>query len=337
MSRVLVTGAPGFLGTPLVQQICKGTEASRVRVLSIAPAPELTEMGVEVQVGSILTPANVARALDGVTHVYHLAGMVSRKPSDAYKMFQLHVHGTRILCEEALKLSVRRILMASTSGTIAISKRADEMPDEDSPTPIELIARWPYYSSKLYQEQTARRLCGDKIELVMVNPSLLLGPGDVRIGSTRDVVSFLSGDVKVVPSGGLNFVDSRDVAAIMPVAMEKGRPGERYLLGGHNMSFAEYFDRIERVSKDYHPRIKVPGRWAATGAKAQAAIFRALGRTPPIEPAAADQATHFWYFDGAKARRELGFAPREATETFFDTIQYVRENVLGVSAFSKTK
>ncbi len=335
MSRVLVTGAPGFLGTPLVQQICTRVEPSRVRVLSLGPSPELTEMGVEVQTGSILTPANVARALEGVTHVYHLAGMVSRKPSDAHKMFQLHVQGTRILCEEALKTDVRRILMASTSGTIAISKRADDMPDEDSSPPLELITRWPYYSSKLYQERTARLLCGDKIELVMVNPSLLLGPGDVRIGSTRDVVSFLSGDVKIVPSGGLNFVDARDVAAIMPVAMEKGRPGERYLLGGHNMSFAEYFDRIERVSKDYHPRLKAPGRWPTAAAKAQAALFRALGRTPPIEPAAADQAAHFWYFDGAKARRELGFAPREATETFFDTIQWIRENVLGASAFSK--
>jgi dihydroflavonol-4-reductase len=337
MSRILVTGAPGFLGTPLVEELCRRGEPWQLRVLAIAPAPELAELGVEVQVGDILKPSCVARALEDVTHVYHLAGFVSRKPADAHRMFQIHVHGTRILCEEALRLGVKRILVASTSGTIAISKRADEMPDEDSPTPLELVARWPYYSSKLYQEETARRLCADKVELVMVNPSLLLGPGDVRIGSTRDVVSFLSGDVKIVPSGGLNFVDARDVAAIMPVAMDTGRPGERYLLGGHNMSFAEYFDRIERVSKEYHPRVKAPGQWPTTAAKVQAALFRALGRTPPIEPAAADMASHFWYFDGAKARRELGFAPREVNETIFDTVQYIREHVLGTRVFSRAK
>ena len=197
------------------------------------------------------------------------------------------------------------------------------------------VTRWGYYTSKLYQESTARRFCGDKVELVMVNPSLLLGPGDERIGSTREVVSFLAGDIRVVPSGGINFVDARDVAAIIPVAMEKGRPGERYLLGGHNMTFAEYFDRMERLSKDYSPRVKLKGNLPWLAARAQAAIFKALGRTPPIEPAAADQAKYFWYFDGAKAREELGFAPREASATIFDTIEYVREYHLGNGAFKK--
>jgi dihydroflavonol-4-reductase len=333
--KILVTGAPGFLGSPLVEELRRKLGPEKLRVLAVAPAPEFSDTGVEVQVGSILTPADVARALEGVTHVYHLAGFVSRKPAAGHRMFQIHVEGTRLLCEAALRAGVKRILMVSTSGTIAVSRRPDEMPDEDSPTPLELVARWPYYSSKLYQERTARQVCGDRIELVMVNPSLLLGPGDVRMGSTRDVLSFLSGDVKLVPSGGLNFVDARDVAAIIPVAMDKGRAGERYLLGGHNMTFAEYFDRIERVSKEYHGRLKVRGRWSVRAAQAQAALFRALGRSAPIEPAAVDQATFFWYFEGSKARNELGFAPREATETIFDTIQYIREHALGKGAFTK--
>jgi dihydroflavonol-4-reductase len=169
----------------------------------------------------------------------------------------------------------------------------------------------------------------------MVNPSLLLGPGDERIGSTREVVSFLAGDIRVVPPGGINFVDARDVAAIIPVAMEKGRPGERYLLGGHNMTFAEYFDRMERLSKEYSPRLKLRGDWPWRAARAQAALWKAFGRTPPIEPAAADQAKYFWYFDGAKARQELGFCPREASATIFDTIEYVREFHMGNGAFVK--
>jgi dihydroflavonol-4-reductase len=333
--KILVTGAPGFLGSPLVEELSRRFGPKQLRVLAVAPAPEFSSLGIEVVVGSILNPADVARVLEGVTHVYHLAGFVSRKPADGHRMFQIHVQGTRLLCEAALRTGVKRILMASTSGTIAVSKRADEMPDEDSLTPLELISAWPYYTSKLYQERTARLICGDRIELVMVNPSLLLGPGDVRMGSTRDVLSFLAGDVKVVPSGGINFVDARDVAAIIPVAMEKGRAGERYLLGGHNMTFAEYFDRIERTSKEYHPRLKAKTRWPVLAAQVQSALFKAAGRTSPIEPASVDMASYFWYFDSTKAQRELGFSPREASETIFDTIRYIRENALGKGAFAK--
>jgi dihydroflavonol-4-reductase len=333
--KILVTGGTGFLGSHFMNELCKRVDAAHVRVLNLVNTPVLERLGVEVLVGTVTSRADVERAMDGATHVYHLAGFVSRRPQDAHLMFAVHVDGTREVCRAASEAGVKRMVMASTSGTIAISERDDEWPDERSPPPMALIARWPYYSSKLYQEATARQFCGDKVELVTVNPSLLLGPGDERIGSTREVLSFLSGDVRIVPQGGLNFVDARDVAAIIPVAMEKGRPGERYLLGGHNMTFAEYFDRMERLSKKYVARTTLRGRWPYLAARAQAAVFKALGRTPPIEPAAADQARYFWYFDGTKAREELGFAAREASQTIFDTIEYVREYHLGNGAFAK--
>jgi dihydroflavonol-4-reductase len=334
--KILVTGGTGFLGNHFLAELCKRVDSADVRVLSLFNTPALDASGVEVIIGTVTSAADVARAMESITHVYHLAGFVSRKPEDSHLMFQVHVDGTRLVCQAAAAVGVKRILMSSTSGTIAISEHDDEWPDETSPPPMALITRWGYYTSKLYQEATARCFCGDKVELVMVNPGLLLGPGDERIGSTREVVSFLAGDVRVVPPGGINFVDARDVAAAIPVAMEKGRPGERYLLGGHNMSFAEYFDRMERLSKEYTARFKLKGDWPWFAVRAQSAIFKALGRTPPIEPAAADQAKYFWYFHSEKARRELGFAPREASATIFDTIEYVREHHLGNGAFKKT-
>src|SRR5207344_2361457 len=115
-----------------------------------------------------------------------------------------------------------------TSGTVAVSRRADDIADEDTPAPVDIIGRWPYYASKLYQEEAARRACGDKVELVILNPSLLLGPGDDRLSSTRPVLQFLARDIPVCPSGGLNFVDARDVAALLPVAMARGEAGARY-------------------------------------------------------------------------------------------------------------
>jgi dihydroflavonol-4-reductase len=218
--------------------------------------------------------------------------------------------------------------MASTSGTIAVSKHADPSLDETCGTPLEIISRWPYYASKAYQEETARRVLGDKVELVMVNPSLLLGPGDDRLSSTRVVLQFLAREILMTPPGGLNFVDVRDVAAILPVAMAKGRSGERYLLGAANWTFNELFGRLERMSKVSGPLMKGRGNVPFWLARAQASLYRHWGKTPPFEPASVEMATYFWYFDDRKAKDELGFAARDPADTLFDTMTYVRERFL---------
>jgi dihydroflavonol-4-reductase len=328
--RTLVTGATGFLGTHLVRELCARGAPGRIRVFSQSRSEALAALGVEVVTGSVTDPAAVARAVDGMTSIYHLAGFVSRKPEDGHRMYEVHVEGTRLLCIAARAAGARRILLASTSGTIAVSDRADEKPDESCPPPLGLIARWPYYASKYYQEEAARAACGDGPELVTVNPSLLLGPGDDRLSSTRDIVSFLARDIPVTPAGGLNLVDVRDVAAILPVAMERGRPGERYLLGGHNWSFSDYFGRLARLTKVAAPLLRAPrGRLPYFATQVQAAVYRKIGRTPPVEPAAVEMASYYWYFDSTKAGQELGFLARDAAETLFDTVSYLRENVLG--------
>jgi dihydroflavonol-4-reductase len=337
--KTLVTGGTGFLGAHLVSGLARMSRgaARDVRVLvQSAPPAWLRELGVELCAGSVTKPEDVGRALEGIDRVYHLAGMVSHKPSDGHRMYAVHVDGTRVLCDAAVRAGVKRIVMSSTSGTIAASRRADEMPDEGSTAPLEVIARWPYYTSKLYQEETARRVCGDKIELVTVNPSLLLGPGDDRLSSTRPVLQFLSREILMVPPGGLNFVDARDVAALLPVVMERGAAGERYLVGGYNWSFEEFFGRLERLTKVAAPLLKSRGPLPLLATRAQAALYRHWGRRPPVEPQSVEMAEHFWYFDSGKAARELGWVPRDATDTLFDTVRYIRENLLSNDAFSKS-
>lgn len=329
--KTLVTGATGFLGTHLLKLLCTQDKPKKIRVLVRKATADLESLGVDVVTGSVNDPAAVEAALDGVKHVYHLAGFVSRKPEDAHEMYKVHVEGTRVLCKAAVEHKVARVVMASTSGTVAVSRSADEMPDEDFPAPIDIIGAWPYYASKLYQEEAAKRACGDKVELVTVNPSLLLGPGDDRLSSTKDVLSFLAREIPVSPPGGLNFVDARDVAAVLPVAMEKGRPGERYLLGGYNWTFNEFFGRLERLSKVSGPLIRGRGKWPFYASQVQSALYKALGRTPPVEPVSVKMAEHFWYFSSDKARNELGFEVREASETLFDTITYLRTHFLGGS------
>src|SRR5450432_3682947 len=198
-TRILVTGATGFLGAHLMDELQR-RGVGPLRTLQSGPAPAslgsraskgsgtrvdhgtgTSTVEVEVMRGSVTSRADLARALVGVSHIYHLAGFVSHKAEDSHRMYAVHVDGTRLLCEAAVEAGVQRIVMASTSGTIAVSRRADAGLDEDSPAPVEIIGQWPYYASKLYQEAVARRVCGTRVELVTVNPSLLLGPGDDRL------------------------------------------------------------------------------------------------------------------------------------------------------------
>jgi dihydroflavonol-4-reductase len=173
------------------------------------------------------------------------------------------------------------------------------------------------------------------VELVMLNPSLLLGPGDDRLSSTRVVLQFLGREIAMSPTGGLNLVDVRDAAAVFPVAMERGAPGARYLVGGANWTFEQFFGRLARMTKIPGPLLKGRGRLPVWAARAQAAIYRQWGKSPPVEPEGADMAAHYWYFESDKARRELDFVARDATSTLYDTIRYLREHFLGSDVLTR--
>lgn len=331
----LVTGGTGFLGRHLLRVLVdEGTNPVRVLTTN-APAWLREITGVEVVEGSILLPEDASRAVAGASEIYHLAGYVSRRPEDNHKMHRLHVEGTRILCDAARAAGVSSMVLASSSGTIAASDDPSIIHDEESQPPIELIARWGYYASKLYQERTAaERFHGEGRRLVTVNPSLLLGPGDERLSSTQIVLDFLARRHPITPSGGLNFVDVRDAAAGMREAMRRGRAGERYLLGSVNWTFDKFFARLERISKVAAPRLAVPKRLSIFGARGLDAFYKGMNWTSPVEPQEIEQAEHFWYFTSTKAERELGFVPRDPAETLQDTVTYVRRNFIGNKAFA---
>src|SRR5258706_12162916 len=262
----LITGGTGFLGAHLVHQLVEsGTRDIRVMATSI---PEwLTGLGIDTIEGSVTNDEDVARAVDGVTEIYHLAGKVSREKDESREMYKLHVDGTRLLCDAARKAGVKTIVLASSSGTIAVTEKGDLVPDEKYPPPLDIITRWPYYASKAYQEMAAmERFSGKGQRLVIMNPSLLLGPGDDRLSSTKVILDFMARKINAVPNGGLNFVDVRDTAKAFQVAMQKGRHGERYLLGAVNWTFVKLFDRLERLTKVQSPRLGLPSQLAINGA-----------------------------------------------------------------------
>lgn len=329
----LVTGGTGFLGSHLVRLLVE-EGVKPLRVLSTSAPAWLMELGVETIKGSITSAEDVARAVEGVADIYHLAGRVSREPEDAHEMYRLHVEGTRVLCEAASAASVRSIVMASTSGTVAVTDAGDVAPDEEWPTPLDIVSRWPYYASKVYQERVAlENFSGKGRRLVIMNPSLLLGPGDERLSSTKVVLDFLARKIPTVPKGGLSFVDARDAASAFYGAMQAGAHGERYLLGAANWTFREFFGRLERITKVSAPFISLPTKLSLAGARGIGALYKHWKLAPPVEPSEIEMAEYFWYLDSSKARAELGFEPRDTSETLLDTVKYVRENFLGGSAF----
>ncbi len=323
--NLLVTGGTGFLGSTLVPLLVEA--GHRVRLLQRSGAPGAEALGVEVVRGSVLAAAAVRAALDGVDAVHHLAGRVDFDGKDPAALYALHVQGTRTVLEAAVSTGVKRVVLASTSGTIAVF-REERTGTEADPYPLREVAGWPYYLSKIYQEKAALRIARDSgLPLVVLNPSLILGPGDVRLSSTDVVWKFLKRRVPAMPGGGLSFVDVRDAAQAFAAALERGRPGERYLLGGANMTFRELFGRLERLSGVAAPRLSLPSRANVAGARLLEKLASWRGAEPPIDSASVEMGERFWYCDSHRAEEELGFRSRDPQDTLSETVRWLRQNV----------
>jgi dihydroflavonol-4-reductase len=329
VSRYLVTGATGFLGRHLVSQLLEAGHEVVALVRAQRTQGGSLDARIQQLPGDVLDRASLDRAAAGCAGAFHCAGKVSRKPEDAEELQRIHVTGTRNVLDACIAAGVRRAVVASTSGVVAVSDDPDKISTEDDETPIGLVNRWPYYRSKLFAEQAAFERNGASLpdgaglfEVVCVNPTLLLGPGDVNGSSTDDVRLFLERRIPMIPPGGLSYVDVRDAAEGMRLAMDRGAPGKRYLLGACNLTMREFFARLERVSGVRAPMLPMPRATeiAKTGAELLERVGTRLGLTLPFDPVSLDMAHHTWYLDASRAERELGWTPRDPTETLADAV-----------------
>lgn len=323
MARYLVTGATGFLG----RHTAAALRARGHEVVGLARSvPADGAEGLRWRRGDVLDKSSVRSAAEGCEGVLHCAGLVSRDPADAEKLRRLHVEGTRAVLEAAREAGAKRVVVASTSGTLGISETPRPIAREDSAPPMALLQRFPYYRAKLFAEREALERNAPGFEVLCVNPSLLLGPGDLLGSSTEDVRRFLDRQVPFVPQGGVAFVDARDAGEAMALALEKGRGGQRYLVNGANMTVREFFERLERVSGVKGPRLPVPGSASLAGwsARLLARAVKTVGGELPVDATSAEMAQLFWYVDASKAERELGWKPRDPTETLADTVRDLR-------------
>jgi dihydroflavonol-4-reductase len=321
---VLITGATGFLGKHLVRQIQETETDARLRVLCRGASPWEGQGEIEAVRGDVTSLEDVHRAVAGVDEIYHLAGAVSRNAQDKWLLYQTHIGGTRNICESARRDRLRKVVVVSSSGTIAVSR--EPVPhQEDSGYKHELVGEWPYYLSKVFAEKVALTYYRQyQLPVVIVNPSLLLGPGDDRRSSTGDVDLFLRGQIRAIPSGGLNFIDVRDAAHATIAAMRSGRPGERYLLGGQNWTFQEFIRHLSDVSGVPAPKLRLPLGLSLISARLLREIMPWVGKEFALDDASIRMSALFWYCDSSKARSELGLESRNPEDTLRDTVASLR-------------
>lgn len=318
MKRLWIGGATGFLGAHLVRVL---KEQGHELVLASRSGGQVE--GIAVLAVDVLDPNAVAESARGCDGAFLATGKVSRDRDAGEELHRAHVLGTRSALAGLRSAGVGRVVVASTSGTVAVSTNAEQIADENAHVPLELVAMWPYYRTKLYAEREALEANGPDFEVVLVNPSLLLGPGDLRESSTGDIRRFLERSIPATPGGGIAFVDVRDAAQGMWLAFERGRAGERYILNAKNMTLAAFFQRLERIAGVKAPALRMPrSRPLAIGVnRLFSKALRAIGGEPPVDEVSVEMAQYYWYCSSSKAERELGFSARDAGETLRETVE----------------
>jgi dihydroflavonol-4-reductase len=316
---VLVTGGTGFLGGAVVRALLGA--GHRVRLLARQPekADRQARAGaVEVVKGDILAPATVAGALTGVDAVVHVAGLISVRAREQEQLYQINVEGTRNVLGAACERGLR-VLHTSSVATLGTTE-APQLRDEQDPLDLADAAGYPYAASKHQSEAVALDLARAGGDVVVLNPGLLLGPGDVSFSSTRIVREHLLGRLRFTLAGGISFADARDVADGYVAALTRGRAGQRYLLAGINLGYPDLVERLHQVTG-------LPGAWPVPGLAARwfgmwSQLAAAVAPHPldELNAVTATYGSRFNYCRVDKAVRELGYVQRPIEQTLRDTV-----------------
>jgi dihydroflavonol-4-reductase len=316
--RVLVTGATGFLGVAICRELLARGHAVRALVRPASGLSGLEGLGVEVARGDVLDPPSVRAALSGRDAVVHAAG-IARIGADPREALAVNVHGAEIVLGAALEARVARAVLTS-SASVTGGTRRPAVADESTPGNAEALGVG-YFVSKLRGERAGLALAARGLPLVVVRPSLVLGPGDTHGSSASIVTAIARRRLPGWVEGGSSFCDVRDVARGHAGALERGRVGEVYVLGGHNLPISELVRRVAAAAGvPPPPRIAYPVALAA--AALQELVARARGGRPRVTRDLVRSARLFTFVSSAKAERELAYAIRPFDETIRDTLRF---------------
>jgi dihydroflavonol-4-reductase len=325
VSDALVTGGTGFVGANVVRELLREDATVRVLARPGSDRRALAGLPVEIVEGDLLVPASLRPALRGVSTLFHVAADYRLWAPDADTLFRTNVDGTRAILQAAGEAGVRRVVYTSTVGTLGVPH--DGTPGtEDTPVRLEDMVG-PYKASKFLAERVALEFARQGLPVVVVNPSAPVGPWDVKPTPTGQmIVDFLRGRMFASLDTGLNLVHVRDVARGHLLAAERGRVGEKYILGHANIPLSGIFRLLGELTGLRPPRLSIPYAVAWTVAACMEGAARVLGGPPRVSLTAVRMARKPMYFNPAKAVRELGLPQTDVREALGDAVRWFHEH-----------
>lgn len=308
----LVTGATGMVGSALVRSLVADDE--RVRIL-IRPTSQLDLLGgaslyVDRAMGDITDPESLALAMEGVTRVYHCAALVD-DGRDVSAMHRVNVEGTRHVCDAALHAGVRKLVHVSSIAALGRTATGGTIDESQEWTPSPLNS--DYARSKYDAELEVRRAVAEGLDACMVNPAIIFGEGRAGENTMQLVARARNGKLGLAPPGSTAIVDVLDVVDAMRAAMARGKPGERYVLAGENLSWTELFGTLSSAFGKPMPRT-LPA-WTVRAAGRAGSLASTVGLNAPLDTQRARYVTGDFRYDSTKARDELGIAFRSFAQT----------------------
>ncbi len=302
--RCFITGATGFIGRHVVDILLR--QGHEVVALVRHNAADLPP-AVRAVKADLLDVASLRSSMRGCELAFHLAALITFDLRQRHELRRVNCQGTESLLAAAAQSGVRRAIIASSACTLGISACAAEIRDERRYASLAEEARNPYLASKIAAERAASAFL-DRLEVVIVNPTTVYGPGDRTLNSGTLFLRLARGNVIPVPPGGSNVIDVEDTAAGFVAAAERGRSGERYVLGGENLSFAEIFQVIAAALGRSPSWLPLPP-WLCFPTVLAVALLNLVQRDRFFTPQIAADLFAFKYYTSAKAKSELGWKP----------------------------
>jgi dihydroflavonol-4-reductase len=304
----LVTGATGFVGSHVARQLVSAGQSVRVLVRPNSNLEALAGLHVEYFEGDLSDQESLERAMHGIRRVFHVAADYRLWTPRPEEIYETNVEGTRKLLAAARHARVERIVYTSTVATIAVPRNG-ALPNEDTQASLnEMIGH--YKRSKFLAEQVAVEAVSAGVPVVIVNPTAPVGPWDWKPTPTgRIILDFLKGKMPAYVDTGLNVAPVEDIAAGHLLAAEKGRVGQRYILGGRNMTLKRILDALSAITGRPSPRVRLPHAVALAAGYADQWFSRLAGREPQIPVEGVKMSRHRMFVESDKAERELGYKP----------------------------
>jgi dihydroflavonol-4-reductase len=320
-----VTGATGFLGSHVAQALAESGASLRLLVRDNSNLKNIQGLNADLVTGDLRDPASLVKGIAGCDVVFHVAADYRLWVSDPEEMYRANVEGTRAILEAARKSRVRRVVYTSSVATMGFTGNGHPA-NENSPVSLSNMIG-PYKRSKFMAEQVAVEAAGRGTDVVIVNPSTPVGERDIKpTPSGRIIVDFLKKKFPAYVDTGLNLVDVKECARGHIAALEKGYAGERYILGGENLTLKQILDKLAAITGLPSPRVRVPYVLAlATGIVDEVVTGRIRGREPRATIDAVRMGRKKMFVSSAKAERELGWKVGPVDNALARAVAWFRE------------